>query len=776
MTMKKKKKLIDRIVAFLAENPDRKFKAKTIARALEIPQEEYVAFRNFLRELARDGVIVKVGRNLYKLQRKPPLVIGKLRVKSQGYGFVQLEETGDEIFISQRNMGTALDGDIVAVELFAKAKEGLLAEGRIDHVIERKRKVIIGTFKKGKYFNYVAPDDIKIPWDIIVHDSFTMGAQPGQKVAVAIDYWEDPGLNPTGRIVKILGFPDEPGVDIDSVVMDFNLPLSFPKTVKKEAKEISDKITPEDLNGRLDLRDIICFTIDPEDAKDFDDAVSLEVLEDGNYLLGVHIADVSHYVRENTAIDQEALERATSVYLVDRVIPMLPERLSNVICSLRPDEDRLTFSVMMKMNKNGHVLEYKIQPSVIRSRRRFSYEEVQEILDKGEGDYAEILILMRDLSQTLYQRRLRAGSLDFEMPEAKIILDEKGHPVAIQRKERLQSHQLVEEFMLLANRTVAEHVSLRLPAEYHKSKRWPFIYRVHERPSEEKIADFANLVRSLGYEFKMRKRISPKHLQEVLQAVKGLPEEDIINQVMLRSLMKAKYDVKNVGHFGLAFPHYTHFTSPIRRYPDLQVHRLLKEYADTPSEKRISHLRDYLPEVCRIASEREVQAMEAERASVKIKQTEFMADKLGEIYDGIISGIVPFGIFVEVRDYLVEGLVHMRDLTGDYYIYEETNYRLVGRTTGKIYRLGDRVKVQVTRVVPDERLIDFRLIEEPEKGGEGKSVQKPRRKSRPKQKQAAEKSETGTKAKTSERATETAKANQRSPRSRKGKKPGKSNA
>ncbi|HDL17992.1 MAG TPA: ribonuclease R [Bacteroidetes bacterium] len=712
MTKKTKKTLQPKILGFLEKQPGRKFKSKTISCFLEIPQTEYTEFRNLLRSLAQKSVIAKVGRNVYQYKKKPTLAIGALKVKTQGYGFVKLTESDQELFISQRNMATALDGDLVAVQVFAQPGKGLLAEGKIDHVIERKRKFIVGTYKRGKYFNFVAPDDLKIPWDIIIHDDFSKRAEPGQKVAVTIDYWEETGLNPTGQIVEILGFPKDTGVDISSVAYAFNLPLSFPEKVDREAAQITGKLRKRDLENRIDLRQLNCFTIDPEDAKDFDDAVSLEKIANGKFRLGVHIADVSHFVEEGSETDKEALKRATSVYLVDRVIPMLPEKLSNQICSLQADQDRLTFSVLMTMDRAGSVLNYEIKPSVIRSKRRFSYEEVVEILKSGKGDFVQDLTEMRDLSQRLFRARLQAGSLDFETTEVKIELDESGRPVAIHRKKSLESHRLIEEFMLLANRVVAEHIALRLPEKYQLNRKWPFVYRIHEKPTKEKISDFANLVKSLGFEFKGKKRIHAKHLSDVLAQAKGLPEEDIINQVMLRSLMKAKYDTKNVGHFGLAFHHYTHFTSPIRRYPDLIVHRLLKEYAGQPAEERLAQLRLELPEICRIATDQEINAMEAERRSIKMKKVEFMTDKLGEEYNGIISGIVPFGIFVEIVDYLIDGLVHVKDLTSDYYIYDEANFRLVGKTSGVVYRLGDRVKIKVIRVVPEERLVDFHLIED----------------------------------------------------------------
>jgi ribonuclease R len=476
------------------------------------------------------------------------------------------------------------------------------------------------------------------------------------------------------------------------------------------------------LRRRLDLRDWLTFTIDPEDAKDFDDAVSLRHLSNGNYELGVHIADVSHYVAEDSPIDKEALARGTSVYLVDRVVPMLPEKLSNDVCSLKPHTDRLTYSCIMEVTAKGEVANYRIAESVIHSKRRFNYEEVQEILDgersaestAGNEEERKIgkeldatLREMNELAHVLTRRRLRSGSLDFDTPEVKIILDAAGFPIEIRRKLRQDSNRLIEEFMLLANQTVTKHIDLTLA---RKGMKPPFIYRIHEPPDPLKIEEFALFVKAFGYNFDHQQLITSRVLSKFLREIAGEPEADIIENVMLRSLMKAKYSTENAGHFGLAFKHYTHFTSPIRRYPDLVVHRTLKAYANGYHPEMHDQFAHKLQHAARAASERELVALDAERASVKMKQVQFMSRHLGEEFDGIISGVVSFGIFVEIPQYLVEGLVHISDLEDDYYIFEEKAYRLKGQNSGRVYRLGDEVRVRVVRVDPNERLLDFVLV------------------------------------------------------------------
>lgn len=720
--MNKQKNFSQDVEAILSKHPNRTFKAKELARQLNISQSQYPAFRDALKRLANRGQIAKYKRNQYGAVKKAAILEGVLHVKTQGYGFLITEEGQDDVFISQKNMGTALHKDTVRVQLFARSAAkpnrsggpGKSSEGRVIEVVKRARANIVGTFRKNKRYGFVVPDDLKITHDIFVQEGDDLNAKSGQKVVVQIENWQHEKLNPEGRIVEVLGFPDEVGVDVLSVVKSFDLPTDFPEAVEKEARAIPSKIPQAEIRRRLDLRDAVTFTIDPEDAKDFDDAVSIRKLQNGNYELGVHIADVSYYVKERSVIDKEALRRGTSVYLVDRVVPMLPEKLSNHLCSLRPNEDRLTFSCIMEVTPKGKVVNYKIAESIIHSKQRFTYEEVEEIIQSpnAKSRFAKEVKLMFELSQILIEQRQRWGSLDFDLPEVKIQLDESGAPVAIKKKTRLHSHRLIEEFMLLANKTVTEHVALHLRRDRRVP---PFIYRVHEEPDAKKMEDFRLFVKALGYPLDPNKKVTAKLLGEFLERLRGKPEENIVEQLMLRSLMKAKYSVENAGHFGLAFKHYTHFTSPIRRYPDLAVHRLLKYYTHEFDFNEAMSQATRLEHIAKQSSEREVVAMEAERESIKLKQVEYMQRHLGDEFEGIISGVVPFGIFVEIVDLLVEGLVHISDLEDDYYLHDEKNYRLVGEHSGKVYRLGDPVKVRVVRVEPDERIVDFVLVQNGER-------------------------------------------------------------
>lgn len=705
------KDLSKRIIEFLSRTPQRHYKTKELARALSISRDRYPEFREFVQTLAREGKIAKLKGNRFGHQPQPSVRVGILHVKTQGYAFLIAADKQDDVFISQKNMGTALNRDTVKVQLFARPSGNRL-EGRVVEVLKRGRQHIVGILHQGKHFHFVKPDELKVMHDIYIPTENLNNARPGQKVAVTIEQWEDESLNPEGRVVKVLGFPQEPGVDVLSVAFAFDLPVSFSTEVEAEAERSSLELTAEVLGQRLDLRDHLIFTVDPFDAKDFDDAVHLTKLKSGNYELGVHIADVSHYVRENSALDIEAWQRGTSVYLVDRVVPMLPEKLSNDLCSLRPDVDRLTYSCIMELSPQGEVLNYQIRESIIRSKRRFAYEEVQAIIDGEQSAGRELdaaIQEMEKLRQTLTARRLRNGSLDFDVPEVKIILDDKGYPVEIRRKPRLNSMRLIEEFMLLANQTVARHVAVAMAQQ---GGRPAFIYRVHERPAPDKIEEFALFVKALGYQFDHQQRITGKLLSRFLQTIAGEPEADIIEDVMLRSLMKAKYETTNVGHFGLAMKHYSHFTSPIRRYPDLIAHRTLKAYAAGYRQDQGEDYERQLHRAAVQASERELVALEAERASVKMKQVEFMGSRLGEEYDGIISGVVSFGIFVEILEFLVEGLVHISDLEDDYYLFEEKVYRLKGQNSGRTYRLGDAVRVRVVRANPNERLLDFVLVKD----------------------------------------------------------------
>ncbi len=694
-----------------AREPQRQFKAKELARKLHVPPAKYTSFRNLLKSLAQAGKLAKLEHNQFRLAQQVSTVAGTLHVKSQGYAFLLVGENQADVFISQRNMATALNGDFVKVQLFARPT-GKKAEGRVIEIVKRGRKNLVGVLQKAGHFYYVKPDDLKMLHDIYVAEENLLGAKPGQKVVAVIESWEDEQKNPEGRVVKVLGFPGEVGVDVMSVAFSFDLPVAFPEEVERDAATLEFSITPELVAQREDLRQWMTFTIDPEDAKDFDDAVSLTKLENGNYELGVHIADVSHFVREGTALDREALARSTSIYLVDRVVPMLPERLSNDLCSLKPYVDRLTYSCIMEVTPRGMLEELKRDAGLFNSKRRFNYEEAQEILsgkNSAQPEFDTTLREMNELAHILTKRRLRNGGLDFDTPEMKVILDEAGVPIELRKKMRQDSNRLIEEFMLLANQTVAEHI------EQIKVKRElpPFIYRVHEPPDQMKMKDFALFVKALGFKFDHQQQVTGKLLGAFLHEIKGQPEAGMVEKVLLRSMMKAKYMTENRGHFGLAFKHYSHFTSPIRRYPDLIGHRILKEYAKGVRPELFDLFERKLGRAAQLASEREVAALEAERASVKMKQVEFMSKHLGEEFDGLISGVVAFGIFVEIPQLLVEGLVHISDLADDYYIFEEKLYRLKGQNSGRVYRLGDPVRIRVAKVNPNERLLDFLLVERP---------------------------------------------------------------
>ena len=638
-------------------------------------------------------------------------IIGQLTVTKRGLGIVRPAGAEGEIVIAPNFLHTGLHGDVVAVVPFARrmARRGAEGdaplEGEVVEIVERRDQTVTGTFRRSRQGMYVEPDDDRIPRDIQVRRERARRAEDGDKVVVKLLPWTNEHQNPEGTVEEVLGRSGDARVEVLSVARGFGLPMTFPREVLREAEHLAAEIPQEEIASRLDYRTVTTVTIDPEDAKDFDDALSCEPLPNGLLRVGVHIADVSYYVREGSGLDDEARARGTSVYMVNEVVPMLPERLSNDLCSLKPRKDRLTFSVLLDVRPDGAVESYRITPSVIHSRRRFSYEEVQEILRAGKGEHADILLPLFGMSRTLMKRRRKNGSIDFETPEAKFTFDGHGFPSAIIKKVRLDAHRLVEECMLLANVTVALHVGAG-----GKEPR-PLIYRVHDVPDPVRLRELASFVKGFGYALDTKSGVTSRALQKLLDQVKGSEVETLINEIALRSMAKAVYSEKNIGHYGLAFPFYTHFTSPIRRYPDLIVHRLLKEYQKPVSVRRLNALQESLPAVAEQSSIRERVAMEAERASVKVMQAEYMKRHLGDEFDGVIGGVTSFGLFVEINDLLVEGLIRVRDLADDYYLYDERQYALRGRSRGRVFRLGDTVRVRVASVNPAERRMDFELVE-----------------------------------------------------------------
>ncbi len=703
--------LRDRILEYFQVESPHPLKLRDLAKAMRISDEDYGQLRRMMRQLEQEGSVVRLRNNRYGPPDKLNLAVGRLSVNpSGGFGFVSRETGGEDVFVGSREMAMALHGDRVVVRLYGHRGPKRQQEGQVIRVLERSLKTVVGVYRKEKRFGYVAPDDSRLTRDIYVADEEARGAGSGQKVVVKIEDWTSEHLNPEGRIVEVLGDPDSPGMDILSIIKEHDLPLDFPDHILHLSESLSGRIPEEEIRLRRDLREMTCFTIDPPDAKDFDDAVSLDGNEDGTILLGVHIADVSHYVREGAALDHEARVRGTSVYLVDRVIPMLPERLSNELCSLIPGEDRLAISVLADMDAEGNLLDYRLVESVIRSAARLTYDQVQSLLD-GDGDngaslHADRLRGMEALRRKLTGMRMGRGAIDFDLPEAKVLLDPEGNPLDVQRYERKNSHRLIEEFMILANEIVARHMNER---------GIPVLYRVHDQPDRTKLEEFAELAESFGYRFPLKDIVKPLQISRFLNSIAGKRVSDVINDMLLRSMKKALYTPKNIGHFGLASPYYTHFTSPIRRYPDLLLHRILREdLRGELSETRKEVLNQKLPPLGDLSTEREMIAEDAERNSVKVKQVQFMETRLGDELEGLVVGVRPTGMFVRIGEYLIDGFVRVSSMEDDYYLFDERMRSLMGQRTGRVFRLGDPVRVRVVRAVRKLRQIDLMLIENDE--------------------------------------------------------------
>lgn len=688
-------------------------KEKELAIFMQVNPEEREELKSILKELVEEGKLELTKRGKYvKGSGRPANLTGTFISNAKGFGFVEIEGQEQDLFIPEEEVNGAFHKDIVTVELL-KGKSGKRQEARITAVLSHGITSLVGTFDKAGNFGFVIPDNEKIASDIFVPKERSKGAVTGHKVVVELTDYGDSKHKPEGKIVEILGHVNDPGVDILSIIKGFDLPVDFPERVLNQAQRVAKDVSDADREGRKDLRDVQMVTIDGEDAKDLDDAVSLEK-KDGNYYLGVHIADVTNYVQENSALDREALERGTSVYLVDRVIPMLPHTLSNGICSLNMGEDRLALSCLMTLDEKGTVTGYEIAETVINVNQRMSYTDVNKILDgdpetiKRYEPLVPMFRLMKELADIVREKRKKRGSIDFDFPESKIILDRDGKPLSIKPYERNAATKIIEDFMLLANETVAQHFYW-LEA--------PFIYRTHDNPDPEKVMKLATFINNFGYFIKVKSgdnEIHPKEIQKLLGKIEGTPQEALISRLTLRSMKKAQYTVDCTGHFGLACQYYCHFTSPIRRYPDLQIHRIIKEQLrGRLLENRIAHYQEILPQVAKHSSEMERRADEAERETEKLKKVQYMEDKIGQIFEGVISGITAWGIYVELAD-TVEGMIHVSRLAGDYYYYSEESYEMIGRDTGRCYKLGQRIRIMVDGVDYLQKSIDFVLAPESE--------------------------------------------------------------
>ena len=702
------------IVRFFNESGVRPLSVEELQDELNIETaDDFKQLVIALNELEMSGELVRTRKDRFGLPEKMNLVRGTIQMHKKGFAFlIPDDEAETDIYIHHSDLATAMNKDKVLVRLERGGSGGQRPEGKVIRILSRANEQIVGTFESNHSFGFVIADDKRIPNDIFVPKEGVNGAVTGHKVLVEILRYPEGRRSAEGKVVKILGHENDPGIDILSIIYKHGLLIDFPEEVLEEARNVPEEVSEAEIAERRDLREETIVTIDGEDAKDLDDAISVKRLENGNYKLGVYIADVSYYIEQGSKMDEEALERGTSVYLIDRVIPMIPHRLSNGICSLNPGVDRLTLGCEMEINEHGEVVNHNIFEAVIRSKERMTYRNVNKILvDKDEdvrAEYEELVPMferMEELAKILRAKRMNRGAIDFDFKEAQVLVDEDGKPTEIKIRERSVAERLIEEFMLAANETVAEH--------FH----WmnvPFIHRIHEDPDIGKLQQFFEFLASLGHSVKGSfNEVHPQVFQNVLKKVKGLPEEMVISKLMLRSMKQAKYDPTNVGHFGLSTEFYTHFTAPIRRYPDLTVHRLIRTYLidEKVDVETMDVWKDELPEIASHSSEQERLAIDAEREVDDLKKAEYMEDKIGEEFDGYISSVTNFGMFVELEN-TVEGLVHVSYMTDDYYHYDERSHALIGERTGKTYRIGDRVRIRVISVNLDERVVDFDLVEE----------------------------------------------------------------
>ncbi len=695
--------LIQLIVDIFEKSPNQSLNYKQIASKLNIVDEDAKkAIQSILTDESKhSGLFKELERGKYVLREVKAFVTGKVDMTADGSAFILLDEFEDDIYIAPRKLRNALHGDIVKVHTYEK-KRGKRKEGEVVEILERAKTEFTGILTVSPRFAFLIADNRKMLNDIFVPLEEINGAKDGDKVVVSITDWPLESKNPVGKVKHVLGRQGENNTEMNAILADFGFPLSFPEKVIAESEALPSQIAPEEIAKRKDFRSIMTMTIDPADAKDFDDALSFRILENGNYEVGVHIADVTHFVRPNTTLDAEAFDRGTSVYLVDRVIPMLPERISNDLCSLRPNEDRLSFSAVFEMDADANIVKEWFGKTVIHSDMRFSYEEAQEILEGKESPFSESLHILNALAYILRDRKFKNGAINFETTEVKFKLDENGKPLGVYAKERKDAHRLIEDFMLLANRRVAEYVGKQ---KGRMAK--PFVYRAHDAPSMENIASFAQFASRFGHKINFRNdREIAKSLNGLMEKIEGSKEQNVLTTLAIRSMAKAIYTTKKTSHYGLAFDYYTHFTSPIRRYPDVMVHRLLEFYLAGGDKVNV----EAYEKMCEHASQMEKKAADAERASIKYKQAEFLEEQVGEEFIGLISGVTEWGIYVEIEENKCEGMVRLRDLTDDFYALDEKNYAVIGRRKKKVYQLGDEVKIKVKRVDLAKRQVDFVLL------------------------------------------------------------------